>query len=839
MKVATWAIARVASREISNHPIRSCLVITSIAIPICAVVTGYILFTSAIPTRSQELTSWFSAADLRVIERTTDSPLDMAHLLPPGTEVMELQSRSVTVELPGDRAQFMISNLELESPLAEGRLVLMAGQPPDRPSEIALSKSLLDKLRLKIGDTVHLTEPDQQFTVSGRVANPMAVSRDEAITVGAAIPPSQTRTWLIDSGGLDPQLIKGHLQTAVGPHRLDIVLRSEMLRTLKKDQRPSLTALIGGAFLIVTSLVTSSALAISANRNVRSFALLAANGAEPQRLRQVVFFESALLGVLGSFGGAAIGVVVALATMPSLAGLANRVHVDLVLPIVPIVLTTLSGLIAVMIAGMVPAVAAGRTQVRTALDMRTPKRQGRSTTVAPAILLITGLGWTWLGASISDSPYQPLLAAGAVATLAGAVFATKPLVRLLGRLAARLPALPRVAARDLGRSPGRVVPTMGATIAIWALAVGLLSVTASREQSEKDEYIPTLRDDQLQVVSSGPPVETTAFASAALAASQAIPGAVSAPVRVAAASAVDRSSWVQAIGGPPLEAVRNRGLVAEASEDLLTVLAVPEEAVQLLADGMIVGIGRDTVADRTVDLQVPRPTPIANPRQSPDAGLSEQEDSPSLPPMRYETQVIQAKARAIDTESYGALPLYLASPATLQSFGLDTAVESWVIRSPRPLTKGEIRSARLRVEPGRNIYITVEERPTTNDAFRYGLALFAVGISIAISSLATVLAINENGHEIALMFVVGAAPRFLRVYAGSQAFLMAGIAAMIAVPIGLASALSGLTSYSDYPIVIPWPTVILGTMAIAIVPTVAALVWQPSSRESMQVGDIR
>ena len=99
-----------------------------------------------------------------------------------------------------------------------------------------------------------------------------------------------------------------------------------------------------------------------------------------------------------------------------------------------------------------------------------------------------------------------------------------------------------------------------------------------------------------------------------------------------------------------------------------------------------------------------------------------------------------------------------------------------------------------------------------------------------------VIGARHTGTSVALMFPVGAAPRM---YAASRAFLVAGITAVIAVPIGLASALSGLISYGGYPIVIPWPTVILGTMAIAIVPTVAALVWQPSSRESMQVGDIR
>lgn len=803
-----------------------------IGTPVVAVAFTLTLFASTIPTREQRLSSWFTDADLRAVERPGAPETDPGGLLPPGTRAIPVREVSAYVERPGRRVQFLLSDLPVADPITRNRLVLSAGRLPTRTGEVAMSETLLDQLDAVIGRRIWLTEPGVSLVVTGTVTNPMAADRLEAVASSADIPAATPRTWLVDSGSIDARLIEGHLREAAGDGTFEIYRREALLKTIPRDRRPDLTVLVAGALLVVTALVAAAAFATAARRHVGTFALLTANGAEPRELRFLLVCQAGVLGAVAALGGTLLGLVGAALLSPRLEHLANRTSVDVRLPAAALVTVATAAVIGSIAASIVPAWRAGQRDVTHSLVA--PRQPQQWVSALGLGLFGAGLGWLWLGGSVTDEPNRALLGAGGLAALVGGAFMTPAVLRLSERLGRRLPVPLRIATRDAARSTSRVAPTTAAGMAAIALAIAMLTVTASRDSYQRAGYVPTLGPDQLRVESLDPLLAPSRIEAVATKVADVVPGSVATPIRVASAHPdVDRSQWVVASGAMPTATGQARqGLVALADERVLRVLGAPPATLSALRDGKVVALGAPRVADGSVQLRIPIWTHADESGASETAHADGKAGYRHERPIREADRVVSLPAVTVDAPARSAVPLYLASKEVLTSAGLSTSLESWLLRSAAPLDDRSISAARDLAGVGSGVYVTVEEPPADDSAFRRLLAALGVGFATVIAGLATALAAAENRRVMCLLDAVGISPRSRRLMVASQASSLSVVALASGVPIGLVSTVAALVAYDTYPVVLPWLEFAVVIGAGILLPTLAAvLVLEPTVRQ--------
>ncbi|MGH9151970.1 MAG: FtsX-like permease family protein [Acidimicrobiales bacterium] len=818
-------IVRVALRDLRRHRGRSALLLLLVAAPVAGVTFLSTLFTSTIPTRDERLSSWFSDAEMRVVQPdTTETGRPIPDLVPPGTRAVEIHEYAAVAERPGRRVQFLLTDLPVGDPVVKNRIVLRSGRLPAAPGEIAMSSSLLAQLDGRVGWAVGLDDPDRSFIVVGQVANPIEADRLEAVILAADVPAGTAPTWLVETGNVDPRLVEGHLRAAAGEGAFDIYRRDGVLATLRKDRRPDLTLLVGAAVLLVTGLVVAAAFATAARRHTRTLALLAATGAEPSQLRSLFVAQALVLGAVAAAAGLAVGLVSVLVLSPRLEHLANRTSVAVRVPVLQLVAVGAAAVVASLAAALVPAWHAGRAEIAQALAAKRPARPMRWLPPTASVLLGGGLGWLWLGGSVTEDPNEFLLAVGASAALAGGALSAPALLRILDRRAGGFPLFFRIAARDAARSIPRVAPTTAAGIAALSLAIGMLVVTASRDRYEREQYVPSLRSDQLRVEPLDAVARPAATEAVAAKVAEVVQGSVAARIRVASSrSGVDRSQWVVANGALPNgTGPTRRGLVAVADADVLKALDAPSAVARYLAEGKIVALGAPGISGGQVSLAVPVWTYLEDEGGAGDAHSHEHAGHDELA-IREENRVLSVPGAAVAGRSLSALPLYLASEATLQGLGLSWSLESWLVRSSRPLDAGTVRVAREAAGVGTGVSVSVEEPPATDSSFRTLLAGLAVAFAAAIACLATALALAEGRRERVLLDVAGIRPRDRRLAATAQAAFLGGVAVVLAVPLALLATFAGLASFDKYPVVVPWAQVLLASLLVLAVPAVAAL----------------
>ncbi len=109
-------------------------------------------------------------------------------------------------------------------------------------------------------------------------------------------------------------------------------------------------------------------------------------------------------------------------------------------------------------------------------------------------------------------------------------------------------------------------------------------------------------------------------------------------------------------------------------------------------------------------------------------------------------------------------------------------------------------------------------------------ALLVVGTSLA-------LAAAESRDERDVLTVAGASPRTLAFAAGAKAWLLAGIGALLAVPVGmLPVAVFVAANDGDMDFVVPYRTIALLALAV---PTVVALVALATSAAAQRLRPVR
>ncbi|HEX6238307.1 MAG TPA: ABC transporter permease [Acidimicrobiales bacterium] len=269
-----------------------------------------------------------------------------------------------------------------------------------------------------------------------------------------------------------------------------------------------LTVFAGIALLVATFSIYNTFSIIVAQRT-RQAALLRALGAARAQIVRSVVGEALVLGVVASLVGLAAGIGVAglLKGLFDAAGFA--------LPAGGTVVTGATvaaglgvGVIVTLVAGVVPAVRAGRVAplaaVREAATERTSPSRGRL--VAGAALATVGVVATML-AALGDDDMLVVVGVGAVLTVIGAVVlgpvAARPMAALLGAPLARLRGMTGALARQNAlRNPRRTAATASALM-VGIAVVTLFTVFAASLQASLDRTVDRSFGGDL-VVTTGP-----------------------------------------------------------------------------------------------------------------------------------------------------------------------------------------------------------------------------------------------------------------------------------------------------------------------------------------------
>jgi putative ABC transport system permease protein len=560
--------------------------------------------------------------------------------------------------------------------------------------------------------------------------------------------------------------------------------------------------------LVAAVLMAGAAVTIAARRQLRALGLLAAAGARGRQLGAVVVLQAAILGLVAVLTGIPAGLLVARALLPRLAravGLPLAEAAPLLVVPGRLLLAAGLGLLAVIVAALMPAVRAARLPVTAALAaQQPPARHRRWLTIVGIVLVLVGLGLAVLQVWVAGSRWQAWVAVASVlAVLIGFAALSRALVALVGRTARRLPATGRLAVRDLSRHPTRSAAAVAAVTAALALPM-LLGTTAAQSAASQRAYTQReLRADQVLVYSPAATAEVTKL----------LPGAHQAPFTTAR-EAGGREATVH---GPVIDheysSAVNRGL-AMGDQELLVAMG-GEQAAAAFADGAVVAFGTNLVPDGQVTLVI---TDIPRPARR-----------------------ITVPAVEVTTGSYigQMLPSFVISRQAAQRLGLPGLTEppGYLIRAPRPLSDAQHDQLDALQTRSPAISITWAEPDSDLQSFEQGfrsivLVLLAVAGMIALGSVAAAcaLALSEAGQDLTTLGQLGATPAMTRRLMAAQAWLLATLGGLLAAAIGLGpTVIQTLASWQVRPrLAIPvppsaWavPWTVLAVVAVGI-PALAA-----------------
>ena len=412
------ALTRVARRDITRNRGRSLLVALLILLPVAAMVGAISIHRTTQPTQDQTDVAQMGRADLLAVGL---SETELRTHLPAGSRVEPIAWEDGQLVLPGVKPSVSIRAMDL-SGLAQGMLTLTEGRLPSGVGEVAISSFVAKLAGTTLGGQVTL-DGLPTATVVGFVENPAYLS-DRVVLLDPGpglVGTPEFGTWLIGlPEGADPQaIVDSRIDPTTGNPNGNIQSReSGGLDALGGDASPSIMVL-GTLALVEAALIASAAFAVGIRRRQRELGLLAAVGASPRQLAGTVVAEAAILGLIASVVGVAVGLVGPLALTPFLDQLTERRNGPLVVDGLGLAGPAMIGFAAAMIAAIVPARTAANVPVLMSLSGRRPPVAPARRTLRLGLAMVAfSVGMTVAGANLqrdsSDSIGLLLMIGGAV-----------------------------------------------------------------------------------------------------------------------------------------------------------------------------------------------------------------------------------------------------------------------------------------------------------------------------------------------------------------------------------------------------------------------------------------
>lgn len=412
--------------------------------------------------------------------------------------------RATAVAQAGD----VTRSIRVESLPTSARFVwqgIAAGRAPVANAEVALTRSALDELRIRVGDQVALGKPSTGralFTVVGVVDTRGSLSyesgyglvTDEVARRFAGTTGDNVVRIALDPGSSDAvadavvATVNERAPVGLPQTTDDLVTGAVTVQGARIDALGTVLLALAAVSLVVAALTLATTSAASARARQRTLALARALGADRRHVATVVVREVAVVAVVGGLLGTVLGTLLALGVTPLLGlvpGLpavpVSSFTITATALVVPLVACVVMGLLA----SFAPVVTATRVPPTQALSSAsTPSRVRRTgRTVALTVLVLAGAAA--LTISSAGSGQVALVLLGALGVIAGGALLALVVFTAGARLLATRTRRPTtaLAVRDLRQRPGAAAAEgVAVVVAVTLIAlawVGISSVTAT------------------------------------------------------------------------------------------------------------------------------------------------------------------------------------------------------------------------------------------------------------------------------------------------------------------------------------------------------------------------
>lgn len=763
-----------------------------------------------------------------------------------GESVLGLRLRSSLTGASGDGDSIVVLGMDTSRPEAAGTVQLTSGRFPTAPDEVLVTAAGSAMGLPKTGP-VEL-RPDELTSTTWQVVGTADVRFDQVV-------------YLITM----PDAIKGELGFLLSGAGTTSWADAEALAKLGFETTsrgiaanpPADSAgigtsssfyyggLFGAGALLQVGLLVGPAFAIGANRQRRSLALAACNGASVRQLRRAALSQAVVLGVTASLTGTLSGALLGVAAWPLLSTDPLSVHGPLEVPLTFLAAVLLLGALSAILAALIPTRGLGRLDLVAALrgSTRSPlpaRGSGRLRSGAGVACLVAGAMLSCLSVTGVEARTGANFLAwvAAVILAATAVLLLIPTLLLgLARVAGRAPVSWRLALRDLGRNRGRatavVASIMGGSIILGAVWTMVVSIDADIERM----YEPQLPTGQGELWA--PPTS----------AARIIHG-IDATLQVAEVTTVagrqvgeDWHGALQLIArrpGCPDDILRGyedpscqslgsdgRTILVAPLDTLTWLFGLDQRHVDALAAGRL-------LVDTTPYTNVYGTTVTEVVNGNIEFLYATDGNEPQTHSLTIPASAVTGDL--IDHGSARAQTAALATPKIAKAHGL--ALHDWslrVINPAGPITPDqENRINRAINNPNWPLHVERGYQPTPQPvvwAITTTLALLAV----VAAAMATILAAAELRPFQTTLTAVGASPGLTSRLAMAQAATLAFLGTVLGFSIGILTGIPlALASTDKRPwgeplVIVPWPTASLFMIGVPLAAMAVAAIASPSN----------
>jgi putative ABC transport system permease protein len=701
----------------------------------------------------------------------------------------------MSAAVPGSTERLDVRDQDPDGAYGGPMLHLRDGRYPRAGGEVALTHRAAELFGAEIGSTIDLDR--HPATVVGIVENPAQLSDDFALVAPGTLTGAQAYAVLVDAD----QRSGTATTTSDASSSLELFgsssNRSAIIATV-------LAAVTLGMALV--GLVAAAGFLVVAQRRQRQIGLVSAIGASDRHVRLVMVANGAIVGVLATLVGTAMGITGWILSAPAVESAAGHRIGRFDLPWTLIVAVMVLAIAVATAAAWWPARVMARLSVIAALSGRpaSPRPVHRSLLVA-ALFVAGGVTAISFAHPKSEHVQPLLLIAGVLAVVVGAVFATPAAIRFLGSLARRAPLAPRLALRDLARYQARAAAALAAITLGLGISVAVVGIAAANQPPPD---AGNLSDRELLVrVGEVRKEVDPASAAAALADLDHRAATVVAAlgegyhsVPLDTAVSVDPQSGRDGPVslGEQIDAntIRmDRGLPYVATPDVLAEYGIDEAGIDDDTDVL-------TVAHRPLLLLAGDEPPARG-----------------APP---------AAAQRVDLPPYSSAPNSLITPAAVRRHGWSTTRAAWIVESSHPLSAAQVAAARAAAA---KVGLQVESR-TSDDwslSLRRGATLVGGVLALAIVAMAVGLIRGESASELRTLTASGAAPRTRRALTATTAGALAAVGVVLGIAGAYIALVAAYWSHLDELVPLPVDNLLWLLLGLPVVATAAG--WAFAGRE--------
>jgi putative ABC transport system permease protein len=886
--LGAWRAAlRVARRDAWRAKWRSLLVIVLIGLPVLLLSAVDVGWRTYQLSPEQKLARNIGAADLGVralgaravvrqtpagwldgagysatVDATADpdaapSEAELAKALPAGSRIVPETSAagSLAVRTKAGVEYVPLTGFDYADPIAAGMITQLSGRAPRNASETAITSQFAHDAGLRVGDTMTSFDGARSFRVVGIVRDGQNRHYVGAYVLPAALASSgedrqqESSTWLVDTPGPvswaqvrrlnELGFVAVSRAAYLDPPPASQVPARAYTQSISDSSRASI-GLVAGMALLEVVLLAGPAFAVSARRQRRDLALIAATGGRRRDLRNVVLANAVVLGLTAGIVGAIGGTGLTAALMTAFGDRFGQIPGPFdVRPLELLGIAAVS-LVTAVLAALFPAWMASRTDVVAALAGRRGQvRIRRHVPVIGLVIVALGVVVALLGAGTGRN--VNLILVGVVITELGLIVLTPSLITLASRLGRRLPFAPRLALRDAARNRSTASPAVAAVMASMIGAIAISIVATSNTDLDRRRYEPRLPTNVAYV-----PISTVAV--------EGMPPPPSARAVTAALKAGLSTTGVVDVYSPGQPACVARPATAQPcpyTDIELTDPNRPTGAGELRSRYGGSALSQVIVDDGTaVSALFGKAEPRAEAALR--AGKAVVVDAA---PVKNGTITVQAQAdgavsaksvtvpAVVVSDGFPAAQLIIPPSVTAKLDGYPpqlTGVLAMLSRHPTTTQRQAVNKTLAELQP--DLQIITEDGFHDSTLWQlYVLVGAASLVALGAAAVATALANIDGRADLVTLGAVGASLRTRRIVSMSRAGVIAGLGCLIGTAAGFVPAvawikrqtnsLSGIPhgSYGSSPslraqlrLVIPWPEIVIAAIGIPAVAVVIA-----------------